>query len=136
MLNFKNVNVNPKGRKTGDCSTRALVGTLNISYDEALKLQMEESLKCYYDPTSKQVIERVLKKFGYVKMPQPRWDDNTKVKVRDLDKYLSWCCNEDWLNGNILVTVANHHTCINNGEIQDIWNCGTKTIGNYYVKMD
>ncbi len=26
MLHYKNLNVNPKGRKTGDCSTRALVG--------------------------------------------------------------------------------------------------------------
>lgn len=50
MIKFMEVNVNPKKRKTGDCSTRALVGTLGISYDEALKLQFEESLKCYYDP--------------------------------------------------------------------------------------
>lgn len=28
MLMFVKKNVNPKGRKTGDCSTRALVGTL------------------------------------------------------------------------------------------------------------
>lgn len=67
MIKFMEVNVNPKKRKTGDCSTRALVGTLGISYDEALKLQFEESLKCYYAPTSKQVMERVLKRFGYVK---------------------------------------------------------------------
>lgn len=51
MIEFMEVNVNPKKRKTGDCSTRALVGTLGINYDEALKLQFEESLKCYYDPT-------------------------------------------------------------------------------------
>ena len=67
MIKFMEVNVNPKKRKTGDCSTRALVGTLGISYDEALKLQFEESLKCYYDPTSKQVMERVLKKIWLYK---------------------------------------------------------------------
>ena len=67
MIEFMEVNVNPKKRKTGDCSTRALVGTLGISYDEALKLQFEESLKCYYDPTSKQVVERVLKKIWLCK---------------------------------------------------------------------
>lgn len=39
MLNYKEFNVNPKHRKTGDCSTRALVGTLGISYEEALKYQ-------------------------------------------------------------------------------------------------
>lgn len=30
MLKFKEINVNPKKRKTGDCSTRALVSVLNI----------------------------------------------------------------------------------------------------------
>ena len=59
MIEFNKVNVNPKGRKTGDCSTRALVGTLGISYEDALKLQMKYALKTYYDPTSKQVMEKV-----------------------------------------------------------------------------
>lgn len=131
MIEYKQINVNPKGRKTGDCSTRALVGTLGISYDEALKLQFEESLKCYYDPTSKQVMERVLKRFGYVKRKQPRKKDNTKYKVGELDKILS----TEQLKQGVLVTVANHHTCITNGVVQDIWDCRGKSVGNYYVKI-
>ena len=130
MIQYKEINVNPKGRKTGDCSTRALVGVLGISYAEALKLQFEESLQCYYDPSSKQVMERVLKRFGYVKMAQPKKYDGTKYEVREIDKIVS---KEQMKNG-ILVTVANHHTCVKDGCIQDIWNCGRKCIGNYYVK--
>lgn len=132
MLELKLHNVNPKGRKTGDCSTRALVGTLGISYDEALKLQFEESLKSYYDPTSKQVMERVLKKFGYIKMKQPRKADNKKYTVGELDKILS----PKQLEQGVLVTVANHHTCITNGVVQDIWDCRRKSVGNYYIKID
>lgn len=45
MLAYLENNVNPKGRKTGDCSTRALVGTLGITYKEALELQCEASIK-------------------------------------------------------------------------------------------
>lgn len=130
MVVWENLNVNPKGRKTGDCSTRALVSTLIIGYDEALKLQVEEALKCYYDITSKQVVERVLKKFGYVKMPQPRKSDGTKYKVREIDEILT---PEEMKNG-VLVTIANHHTCVRNGMIIDTWDCGRKSIGNYYVK--
>lgn len=130
MITYLCKNVNPKNRKTGDCSTRALVGTLNISYDEALRLQLEESLKCYYDPTSKQVMERILNKFGYVKMKQPRKSDNTKYTVGEMDKLLS----EKQMKNGVLVTVANHHTCITNGVVQDIWDCRYKTVGNYYVK--
>lgn len=131
MLGFRNFNVNPKNRKTGDCSTRALVGTLGISYEEALRLQFEESLKTYYDPTSKQVMERVLKRFGYVKMKQPRKADGTKYQVRELDEILS----KKQLREGVLVTVANHHTCINEGMVQDIWDCRDKCVGNYYVKL-
>lgn len=130
MIKYIEKNVNPKGRKTGDCSTRALVGTLGITYDEALRLQTEISLKTYYDPTSKQVIERVLAKFGYVKMAQPRKSDNTKYTVWEMDKILT----KKEMEEGVLVTVANHHTCITGGHIQDIWNCGYKTVGNYYVK--
>lgn len=130
MITYLCKNVNPKNRKTGDCSTRALVGTLNISYDEALRLQLEESLKCYYDPTSKQVMERILNKFGYVKMKQPRKKDNTKYTVGEMDKLLS----EKQMKNGVLITVANHHTCITNGVVQDIWDCRYKTVGNYYVK--
>lgn len=130
MIDFANINLNPKHRKTGDCSTRALCGTLNIPYKEALKLQFEESLKCFYDPTSKQVIERVLKRFGWVKMKQPRKEDNTKYKVGEMDEILT----PEQMKQGVLVTVANHHTCINNGCVCDIWDCRNKSVGNYYVK--
>lgn len=130
MVGYKKINVNPKNRKTGDCSTRALVGVLGISYAEALKLQFEESLQCFYDPTSKQVIERVLSRFGYVKMAQPKKCNGTKYEVREIDKIVS---DEQMKNG-ILVTVAHHHTCVKDGFIQDIWDCGGKCIGNFYVK--
>ena len=47
MLHYKNLNVNPKGRKTGDCSTRALVGCLGLKYDDVLDLQLK-FVKKYY----------------------------------------------------------------------------------------
>ena len=130
MINYREVNVNPKKRKTGDCSTRALVGVLGISYEDALKLQTKWSLKTYYDPTSKQVMEKVLQEFGYVKMKQPKKEDGTKYAVRDMDEVLT----KKQMSEGVLVTVANHHTCIVDGAIQDIWNCGYKRVGNYYVK--
>lgn len=131
MLKYVEKNVNPKGRKTGDCSTRALVGTLGICYEDALQLQMKWSLLDFYDPTSKQTMERVLKQFGYVKMKQPKKPDGTKYMVKELDQILT----KKQMQEGVLVTVANHHTCITKGHIQDIWNCGSKCVGNYYVKQ-
>lgn len=130
MLEFTNVNVNPKGRKTGDCSTRAIAGTLNISWEEALKQQVKWSLKTYYDLTSKQVVEKVLSEWRFVKMKQPRKYNGKKYEVRELDEILT----PKQLEEGVLVTVANHHTCIKEGKIQDTWNCGRKSVGNYYIR--
>lgn len=131
MLNYCQNNVNPKGRRTGDCSTRALVGTLGISYEQALQLQLKWSLKTFYDPTSKQVMEKVLSEFGYVKMKQPKKADGTKYTVGELDKIIPKYRRD---NG-VLVTIANHHTCIIGDCVQDIWDCRCKSIGNYYIKL-
>lgn len=135
MINFEKVNVNPKGRKTGDCSTRALANVLNISWEEALELQCEEALKCYYDPTSKQVIEKVLARFGWYKMSQPTRVDlfsgrKSKYQVGEMDSILS----PEQMREGVLVTIANHHTCIKDGVVQDTWDCRRKSVGNYYVR--
>lgn len=130
MIELKYVNANPKGRKTGDCSTRALVGVLGITYEQALKMQCQEAIKSCYGITDKQVIERVLKKFGFVKMKQPRKEDGKKYTVGELDEILT----KKQIEEGVLVTVARHHTCIKHGYLQDIWDCRYKSVGNYYVK--
>lgn len=130
MLEYKKFNVNPHNRKTGDCSTRALVGVLGISYEEALLREVAWSIKTGYDPTSKEVMERVLGQFGYIKVKQPRKRDGKKYMVCELDQITTQAQRE---NG-ILVTVANHHTCVIGELVQDIWDCRWKTVGNYYVK--
>lgn len=130
MLDFKEVNVNPKNRCTGDCSTRALVGTLGISYEEALKQQCEEAIKSYYGITDKQVMERIVKKFGYIKMKQPKKANGKKYTVGEMDELLT----EEQLKNGVLVTIANHHTCIRFHAVQDTWDCRDKCVCNYYVK--
>lgn len=132
MLDYLEFNVNPKGRKTGDCAVRALVGTLNISYNEAIDRCAYWAKKKCYGITDKQTMELVLKEFGYIKMKQPRKSDNTKYLVGEMDRLL----NKKDLQRGVLVTIANHHTCITNGVVQDIWDCRRKAVGNYYVKID
>lgn len=130
-MEFEKTNVNPKGRITGDCSTRAIATTLGISWEETLRMQMEEALKCYYDPTSKQVVERVLERFGYIKMKQPRKADGKKYTVGELNQLLT----QKQMQEGVLVTVAHHHTCIKDGVIKDTWNCSRKSVRNYYILM-
>ena len=130
MLNYRQINVNPKGRKTGDCSTRAIVSCLDIDYDKALQLQFDEVKKTYYDFTSRKVMENVLKRFGYVKMKQPRKQDNTKYRVKEMDKVLT----KKQLEKGVIVNVTNHYVALKDTAYIDIWNCGDACVGNYFVK--
>jgi hypothetical protein len=131
MLKFLQVNVNPKKHKTADCSTRALTSCLNIDYDTALDLQLEEVKKCYYDFTSRQVIERVLKRFGYVKCKQPRKIDNTKYLVKEMDQVLT----KEQLKNGVIVNVARHYVVLKDDCYIDAWDSGHYCVGNYYVKL-
>jgi hypothetical protein len=132
MIKYREFNVNPKKRRTTDCTTRALVGALNIEYDEALELQCEASQKTCYGLGSKQATEYIMKKFGYVKMKQPRKANGKKYLVGEIDELLT----KKQLDEGVLISMANHHTCVNKGELQDIWDCRYKTISNYYVRGD
>lgn len=76
-------------------------------------------------------MEKVLQEFGYVKMKQPRKADGKKYIVGEMDELLT----DKQMQEGVLITVANHHTCITGGMIQDIWNCSYKSVGNYYIKV-
>ena len=131
MLKYKEHNVNPKGRKTGDCAIRAIVGTVGILYEQAIDECAYWAKKKCYGLTNKETVELVLKGHGWVKMKQPRKGNGKKYLVRELDQIIPY---EVRCKG-VLVTVANHHTCIIGDNIMDIWDCGGMTVGNYYVKM-
>lgn len=131
MLAYQCLNVNPKNHKTGDCAIRALVGTLGISYEEAIDRCAYWAKKKCYGITDKQIMKAVLKEYGYVKMKQPRKADGSKYVVGEMDQILT----EDQMMNGVFVTIANHHTCIvGDGRVQDIWDCRFKAVGNYYVK--
>ena len=130
MVEYYEFNVNPKNRRTGDCAVRALVGTLGIGYEQAIDKCAYWAKKKCYGITDKQVVELVLKEYGYVKMKQPRKENGKKYTVGEMDKLLT----DKQMQEGVLITVANHHTCITEGYVQDIWDCRFKSVGNYYVK--
>ena len=130
MLEYRNVNRNPKGRKTGDCTTRALCGVLEFSYERVLELQFEFAKKTCFGITSLEVCDKILKKYGYEKMKQPRKPDGKKYKVGELDDL---AFDEELFDG-IFVSMANHVVCVKNNAIEDIWDCRRKAISNYWVK--
>lgn len=124
------MNVNPKNHKTGDCSTRALVTVLGITYQEALKEQFEAASKKFYGITDRQTLDMIMEKYGYIKMKQPRKPDNKKYTVKELDQITSTAQRAR----GVLVGVANHWVAVKDYDYVDIWNSGDKSVGNYWVR--
>ena len=130
MIQYLEVNRNPKGRKTGDCVTRALAGILGITWAEALKEQYEMALKKSLSWGDKKLEDAVLKKYGYIKCPQPKKPNGTKYRLYELDKVVT----PYQMSLGIYVTVAHHATYVVDGAVEDIWDCRGYTIRNYWVK--
>ena len=125
-LLFKEFNANPKNRKTSDCVVRALTVATGISYKEVYTELFNISLESGYMLNEKRVEDKFMERHGFVKYKQPRKNDNTKYTI-----------NEIRLLSNapvIVIRCAGHLTVVKNGVLIDTWNCGYKSISNYYVK--
>lgn len=131
MLHWCLWNANPKLRTTGDCSTRAIAGCLGVTYDKALDLQIEEVKKSYHGFTSREIMEAVLKRFGYVKMKQPRKANRKKYEVRELDKVLT----KEQLADGVVVNVPRHYVLVKSDRYIDTWDSGNCCVGNYFAKV-
>ena len=120
------LNLNPKGWKTGDCVIRAIAYATQQSWDDVYKGLSDLGFKKKRMPNDKQVYEQYLKDLGWEKQKQPRKWDNTKYTVNEFIK--------EFPHNVYVVSVANHLTAIANNDIVDTWDCGRKSVGNYWVK--
>lgn len=129
MLKFKEVNLNPKGKKTCDCAIRAITGATGLPYYVVYQDLYSISVETGYMLNEKRCLEKLIAKYGFVKMKQPKKANGTKYLVNELDLIC------DTTNKSVLVKLAGHLTWVKDNTIRDLWNCGYKTIGNYYVKV-
>lgn len=125
-LPFKEFNANPKGKITCDCVIRALCTALNKDYYEVYDELVDISKKTGFMLNEKRVEDKLLEAYGFKKMKQPRKNDGTKYRVNEI----RLICNAPI----IVIRVAHHLTTVKDGVLIDIWNCGYKTINNYYIK--
>lgn len=125
MIGYLNKNVNPKGKKTGDCVIRAISLALDKNYEQVYKELFELSLKTGYMINDKRNEEKYIISNGFVKHKQPKKPNGKKYTVGEIDKLCK--------NPVILVSCARHLTVVLNGMLTDIWDCRAKCISNYYT---
>lgn len=118
-------NVNPKGYITSDCMERAITLATGLPYEEViigLAKTHIETCRCgdHY--------KTYLEKLGWVKNKQPKKPNGKKYTIEEFCKKIAKPKEV------YVVSCANHLTCVVDKEIHDIWNCGCKSVGNYWTK--
>lgn len=138
-------NENPKGKRTGDCTLRAIAAATGKSWDEVLDGVCEIAHKFKLMPGDDKCYGRYLESLGWVKNKQPRKWDNTKYTGAE------WCeeITEDYERGfsratifadNVIAHIGGHHiVCIKLDEddkfkVFDTWNSTGGCIGVYWTK--
>lgn len=124
-MEFEKKNVNPKGRKAGDCVIRALSTSSGMRWQSVYEQLGELGLRLCRMPNEKQTYEKWLNIMQYTKHKQPRREDGTKYTVQEL-------IDELWVR-DAVITVGNHMTVVEDGVLIDTWDCSQKTVCNYWT---
>lgn len=119
-------NPNPKNCKTtGDCVIRALALAPNKDWDDVFLELSHMAFNARRSMSDPKLYSLYLNSYGWAKYSQPRKADNTKVQLKDFCKQ----CDPD---RSYVVNLAGHLTCVKRAKIQDTWDCGDSTVGNYW----
>ena len=125
-MRYAKMNSNPLKNKSVDCVVRAISTATEKTWDEVYKTLCDIGFEMKDMPNSKPVYEKYLSKIGWSKQKMPKKKDGTKYIVNELDKNFK---------RPLIIQVANHLTCVNkDDELVDTWDCGKKSVYNYYTK--
>lgn len=124
---FIKENVNPRNKKTCDCTTRAITKASGKSYNDILDMQIEVCKQKGYFVNDPKTGEEVLKRLGFsvVKVPVPQKGEK-RLMVKDIEKRSK--------GKRIVCSIANHWTCCVGGNIYDLWDCSDKAVYKYYER--
>lgn len=123
---FKWYNANPKHNITGDCVIRAISKATNKDWYETLDNLCNIGKELGDVPNCDIAYETYLNNEGFTKMKQPKKASGKKYTANEFAK--------NHKKGSYVLRLANHLTVCVDGILYDIWNCGYKTVGNYWVK--
>lgn len=130
MANFIKHNENPKGRKTSDCTTRAIAKATGMPYLDVLAWQYAKAInKGYYlndTKTTNAILTDPELGFEEVKVVVPRGQGRQTVRQL-VDAHP---------HDRLVISVAGHLTCAVDGCIYDLWDCGYKSVYKYWIKKE
>lgn len=120
-------NPNPRGRRTIDCTVRALTKALDCSWDEAyLRIALEGYLQKSM-PSENEVWGMVFWRAGFNR--------------RDLPGPCPWCYTvrqfaREHPRGMYVLCTGSHVVTLIDGDWYDTWDSGDETVSYCYVRME
>lgn len=116
-------NANPK-HKIGDCAVRAVCKALNKDWQTTYFDLCKLGSQLWSMPNNDEVIEKYLEMHGFIRKSYKAKKGSKRPTVADFARLNN--------HGTYVVRVANHVTCIVDGNIYDIWDCSSKCVYSYY----
>lgn len=139
---FHYYNANPKNKITTDCVIRAVCTVLGKPYNDVVMEMARLQCETGYDDAEKKLIDKYMKQNGWVRVKQPRKDDNTKYTGEEFCRTLMHPVYSEELGfeidfeiNRVLAHIGGHHVvAIMSGQVWDTWNSTQGTIGQVWVK--
>ena len=125
---FHYFNANPAQTLTGDCVIRALSLALNKPWATVLRELTEYAVRYSTMPNAKDCYPRYLADQGWVKQKQPRLPDGRKLRGYE---FAPLC------PVTAIAHIGTHHiVCIRDRRIWDLFDSGSRCVGNFWIKAE
>ena len=120
-------NPNPCGRRVGDCAVRAIAKALNISWEEAYILIINNGFSMCDMPSGDSVWGAVLRQNGFYRKAIP----NTCPDCYTTNDF----CN-DYPKGIFVLGFGGHVATVKDGDLYDSWDSSNEIPQFYWYKED
>lgn len=121
---FVEINVNPDGKRVGDCVIRAVSAALGLSWEEAFDGIAEMARIMHDMPSADHVWGQYLRKMGFRRYVVPCRDEPCTVR--------EFCENHP--EGVYVLALFQHVICVSDGNWLDTWDSGNEIPLYYYVR--
>ena len=125
-MKFTRANYNPKENKVGDCVVRAIMRAENKTWLEVYDELCAVGRTLCAMPNDQVTYQKYLETLGWQKQKMPRFPNYSRYTVEEFA--------DEFDNNTFIVSIANHLTIIDDGELFDSWNCGYKSVGNIWKR--
>lgn len=120
-------NLNPVGRRVGDCAVRAVAKALDMGWEAAYIALTINGLAMGDVMNGNSVIGATLRQHGFRKYNIP----NTCPDCYTIEQFA-----EDHPSGTFVVGTGSHVVCIKNGSYFDAWDSGKETVAYVWYREE